>query len=122
MQAKALAVAAIILLTWATALFVTAIYMFDRLTLPSQFWKRDGQRAWRPGSSFHKDFNDHGEVYAHMVWTWKYVFTVAVFLAVLGFVFLVLHRGKPELTGAVVSGLIAAGIYYWRTRPNLGVD
>jgi hypothetical protein len=57
-----------------------------------------------------------------MLWIWRFVFTVAVFLAMAGFLFLILQRTIPLLTVVVVTVIAGVGSYYWKTRPNLGVD
>jgi phosphohistidine phosphatase SixA len=116
-------VVAMVLLTWASAMFIASVYMFDRLAMPRQFWEfGKGDPAWRLGSTFNEDRCKHGKVYAHMLWIWRFVFTVAVFLAMAGFLFLILQRTIPLLTVAVVTVIAGVGSYYWKTRPNLGVD
>ena len=91
--------------------------------MPRQFWLGGVRNAgWRTGSSFDDDRNLHGELYAHMVWIWKFVFSVAVFLAMAGFLLLILQRANPPLTALVLAVIVAVGVYYRIARPNLGVD
>ena len=114
-----LPVVAVVVLTLALALFVAAVYMYDRLALPRQFWTGERRRPNRPRSSFGRDDAAHGAVYAHMVWIWKYVFGVAVLFATLGFLFVVAYRMTAFAVVAVLVGMAAAGAYYWWGRPKM---
>lgn len=114
-----LPVMAVIVLTLALALFVAAVYMYDRLALPRQFWTGERRRSNRRRFSFERDDAAHGAVYAHMVWIWKYVFGVAVLFASLGFLFVVAYRMTVYTVVAVLVGIVAAGAYYWWGRPKM---
>lgn len=115
-------VAAMALLTCATGMFTAAVYMFDRLLMPRHFWEPRQRKAWRPfGSSFHKDANRHGEVYAHMIWVWQWVFNIAVVLAFAGFMSLVFHRAWI-LGVVVIIAAAAVWAFYRIVRPDLGID
>jgi hypothetical protein len=117
--------AGLILLALATLLFVVSIYMYDRLALPRRYWDAadgDGrcpQDRWR---SFRRDRVRHGLLFAYMVWVWRFVFTVAVGMALLGFLALVLHREVWIVGLAFVAATAAVVGYYVRFRPELGVD
>lgn len=125
--------AGLVLLAVATLLFVVSIYMYDRLALPRRYWDdeadggdRDesGQRVcpqdrWR---SFRRDRVRHGLLYAYMVWVWRFVFSVAVGMAMMGFLALVLHRGVWVVALIFVAAIVAVIAYYVRYRPELGID
>ena len=63
-----------------------------------------------------------GLLYAYMVWVWRFVFSVAVGMAMLGFLALVLHRGVWLVALLYLIAIMAAIIYYLLFRPELGVD
>jgi phosphohistidine phosphatase SixA len=115
---------AMVFLTLATLLFVVAIYMYDRLAMPRRYWNEAGDTApphdnWR---SFRRNRVRHGPLYAHMVWIWHWVFSVAVGMAMLGFFTLILHR-NVWLVAVVCFVAIASAIAYYVTfRPQLGPD
>jgi phosphohistidine phosphatase SixA len=111
-------------LTFSLALFVAAVYMYDRLSMPEGFWAY-GERTRLPsprGRRFEEDRRYHGDLYAYMVWTWSWVFTPAVAFGLAGFVALLLDAGNVILFIASLAALAAVGFYYWATRPRLGVD
>ena len=123
---KAAAVAAgLVCLALATLLFVVSIYMYDRLAMPRRYWdtvageKPPRQDLWR---SFRRDRVRHGLVYAYMVWIWRFVFSVAVAMTMLGFFALVLHRGVWPVAGLCLAAIAASIAYYVLFRPELGVD
>jgi phosphohistidine phosphatase SixA len=133
--------AATSLLTVSAALFVASLYAYDRLMMPEEFWT-----AAEPGSGSklvgHKQFridrNSNGILYAEMVWTWKYIFTPALFFATLGYLATLadVQGGLPptlcsRMPGAICDRavfLIAAIVilfvaaFYRTTRARLGVD
>ena len=125
--------AGLVLLALATLLFVVSIYMYDRLALPRRYWDDDadsgdrdesGQRVcpqdrWR---SFRRDRVRHGLLFAYMVWVWRFVFSVAVGMALLGFLALVVHRGVWLVSLLFVAATAVVIAYYVRFRPELGVD
>jgi hypothetical protein len=57
-----------------------------------------------------------------MVYTWTHVFTPGVFLAALGFLFLVIDAASMGLGVLCMIVLMIAVCYYWKVRPQLGVD
>jgi phosphohistidine phosphatase SixA len=112
-------------LALSTLLFVVSIYMYDRLAMPERFWEpvaeeaRPRQNWWR---SFRRDHARCSLLYAYMIWVWRYVFSVAVGMAMVGFLALVLYRGVWPITllYVVCSSVVIA--YYLLFRPELGVD
>jgi hypothetical protein len=119
--------AAAICLTWALALFVAAVYMYDRLGMPEGFWaygdrpklQRMLQRS--RSSKFEKDLRNHGPLYAYMVWTWKRVFTPAVAIALFGFIMILLSTWGIVIWGGLIA-LTVVILYYFIARPLLGTD
>jgi phosphohistidine phosphatase SixA len=123
---KAAAVAAcLFFLALATLLFVVSIYMYDRLAMPRRYWdapaddRPPAQDLWR---SFRRNRVRHGLLYAYMVWVWRSVFSVAVAMAMFGFLALVLYRGVWSIAVLYVLATSAVVTYYLRFRPELGVD
>jgi hypothetical protein len=106
-------VLAVLVLTLALALFVAAVYMYDRLALPRYFWTGGRQRPNGRRTALERDVAAHGTVYAHMVWIWKYVFGMAVLFATLGFVFVVAYRMTAHMVVAILVGIVVVGAYYW---------
>jgi phosphohistidine phosphatase SixA len=129
-QASAVA-AALFFLTLAALLFVVSVYMYDRLSMPQRYWDdrddRDdrGERGEPPQTSwpgFSKDRARHGQLFAYMVWIWRFVFSAGVLAVMLGFFILVLHRGKWPIAALCLAAIIGAIVYYRAFRPELGVD
>jgi phosphohistidine phosphatase SixA len=123
---RAVAMAAsLVCLALATLLFVVSIYMYDRLSMPRRYWESDDvakvprQDLWR---SFRRDRVKHGPVYAYMVWAWRFVFSPAVFMAMLGFFALVMNRGVWPIAGLFLLVTGVSIVYYLFFRPRLGVD
>jgi phosphohistidine phosphatase SixA len=121
----ALVTMALVCLALATLLFVVSIYMYDRLAMPQRYWeaideeKPPRQERWR---SFRRDRLRCGLLYAYMVWVWRFVFSVAVATAMLGFLALVMYRGVWPVAVLYLFALAAAVTYYFLFRPELGVD
>jgi hypothetical protein len=63
-----------------------------------------------------------GRVYWLMVSTSRRVFTPAVFLAVTGFIALLIGTGNPWIWACGLAGLAAAALYAALHRPELGAD
>jgi phosphohistidine phosphatase SixA len=111
-------------LALATLLFVVSIYMYDRLAMPRRYWvggadTRRRQDLWR---RFRRDRVGSGLVYAYMVWVWRFVFSAAVGMAMLGFLALVLHRRVWPVAVLFLLAITASTLYYVVFRPDLGVD
>ena len=110
-------------LTGSLALFVAAVYMYDPLSMPEGFWVDEDRPTFRwRGKTFEKHFRANGPLYALMVWTWKYVFTPAVALGLLGFVMMLVSTGNSVILCGALLVLIGAGIWYLWFRPRLGTD
>lgn len=121
---SATVVVGLVCLGFSTLLFVASIYMYDRLAMPPRYWApTEGtscRQDWWP--SFRRDREVHGLLYAYMIWTWRFVFSVAVVMAMLGFIALVLHRGVWPVTVLHLVAILAAFSYYMAFKPKLGVD
>jgi phosphohistidine phosphatase SixA len=117
-------VIAIVCLTAAAAMFIAAVYMYDRLGMPEGFWaygdRPKGRKAW--SKEFEKNLRYHGPLYAHMLWVWNFVFTPAVVMTLIGFMAILLKTGDKYVIGLGSAVLVAVSIYYWWTRPRLGSD
>jgi phosphohistidine phosphatase SixA len=78
--------------------------------------------ARRAGFVFDHARRNHGVVYAYMVWTWQWLFTSAVFAALLAFELLIIASDTALLiAGGTFALVVAAGIYL-AIRPRLGPD
>ena len=122
---------AVISLTLALSLFVAAVYMYDRLSMPRHFWRYDPAEVNQSQSKKlierlhfkvhlqHNMLND-GARYTYMIGIWQWVFTPAVCAAVVGFS-AVLYGSNDRLvfwTSIVV--IVVVAIYYVVLRPILG--
>jgi len=109
----------------ALGLFAAAIYIYDELSMPSEFWKNTNPPKLSR-SQFAFDFLMNGALYAHMVRTWRFFFTPALLFSLAGF-FALLSANFREAKGLVVSAACAAAIifawimYRW-FRPKLAID
>ncbi len=115
---------AIVSLTGALILFVASVYMYDCLSIPEGFWSDQEQfhgKIWR-GKAFEEDVRKNGILYALMVWAWKWVFTPAVCLALLGFISILVGTGSAWITLLSIAALVVGFCYYQRYRPRLGID
>lgn len=114
---------AVVLMTISLGLFIAAVYCFDSLSMPEGFWAYDDRgKALRFSKNFEETRHYHGELYAHMIWIWSWVFTPAVGCGLAGFVALLINMGNASLA---IAGLTAIAItigYYQLIRPRLGVD
>jgi hypothetical protein len=86
---------AVTCLTAAVGLFVAAVYIYDRLAMPEGFWVYGDRPKGRQIRSrgFREARRQHGPLYAHMVWTWNWVFTAGVALGIVAFFTLLLATG-----------------------------
>lgn len=109
----------------ALGLFAAAIYIYDELSMPAEFWK-SANRPKFSRSQFAFDFLMNGPLYAHMIRTWRFFFTPALLFSLAGF-FALLSANFREAKGLVVSAACAAAItfawimYRW-FRPRLAID
>jgi phosphohistidine phosphatase SixA len=127
-------VAAAISLTAALGFFVAAVYIYDELSMPREFWSSDTRRKPPGRTLFGHDSRLNDNLYAHMVRAWRLFFTPAVALSLIGFFALLLfnlrypHLVMPErvavraLIGGCAASLAIAALMYWRLRPRLATD
>ena len=128
-------------LTLALALFISAVYMYDRMTMPGDFWKyelrsdpisngRKGIVRWLYNLplSLHfrliskADLAKEGVLYTYMIWTWNYVFTPAVVCALTGFCAILYNLSDTWVFYPALTSILLISIYYMVARPRLGVD
>ncbi len=111
-------------LTAALVLFISSVYIFDRLGMPEGFWISEDRVKWNfwRGNIFLQDLRENGILYALMIWTWNWVFTPAVILSLLGFLGLLYDRGGFIILALGVFIIMAIMIYYHLIKPRLGVD
>lgn len=117
-------IVAAILLAVALVLFVGAIFIYDRLSMPEGFWT-DEERSMGGrgrGSSFDEACERNGPMHTYMVSTWRLVFTPAVFLALAGFLVMLLDKNDLRLLVGCSALMLVAGLICWRLRPQLGTD
>jgi hypothetical protein len=133
-------VGAVTALTFALAALVCAVYMYDRMAMPADFWRYKPE--WVLGDR-EQNRNKEGHplakseevlLYDYMTWTWLKVFTPGVVLALMGFVVMLgrlAYIGWCELSWKwdasliLVAPLVAIVIviwFYWKKRPALGTD
>ena len=120
---------ATILFTSAFCLFVLAVYMYDELLMPNEYWgpvEEKHQPATTARSAFAHHYRLNGRLYAYMVRTWNFFFTPAVGLTALGFLALILGKWPREYVLEVVLGcagaLILSVFAHRRWRPQLGIE
>lgn len=112
-----------IFLTAALALFIAAIYIYDRLSMPEGFWGTTRAPKFQNLPKFvQKNKDQYGLVYAHMIHAWLVIFTPAVFLAAAGFLLLVVSVKPDGPSYIYLTIMIVVGIIYWNKKPQLGVD
>jgi len=120
---------ATILFTVAFCLFALAVFMYDELLMPNEYWgpvdsKRQPKRASR--SDFAHNYRLNGRMYAYMVRTWSLFFTPGVVFTAFGFISLILGKWPGENVGWVllvsVLALLACPLAHWLWHPRLGVE
>ncbi len=120
---EALPLLASILLAVALVLFIGAVYIYDRLSMPAGFWNvsRAG-RGWLGVRWGDELFQRDGPVYLHMVRAWSCVFTPAVCLAAAGLLLIAWSEGTWLLAALFVGiGVLTTLWCHW-FQPRLGVD
>jgi phosphohistidine phosphatase SixA len=128
-------VAAAISFTAALGLFVAAVYVYDELSMPPEFWGSDTGEKPSGRRQFGHDARLNDNLYAYMVRAWRFLFTPAVCMSMIGFFALLFfnlrypHLGMPPraAVAALISGctlgLGIAVLLYQRLRPRrLAVD
>jgi predicted membrane-bound mannosyltransferase len=127
---------AILSLTTALALFVAAVYMYDRLSMPREKWNyKDPTNPQVPAESnaakaliekLHFKVHDRERMgieearYTYMIDVWQWVFTPAVIFALVGFCAILYGTRDGLIFWLGLSVIIAVMIYYIIVRPNLG--
>ncbi len=139
--------AATVLFTLALGLFVVAVYMYDELLMPVEYWgPPDESHQPKRNSTFAHDYRLNGPLYAYMVRTWKWIFTPAVVSTSIGFLLLLIDHFLKEkwfsellvesgfewleeqwfwpLTVFILCFLALAVIFgvYLAMRPRLGIE
>ncbi|NUO09971.1 MAG: hypothetical protein HUU08_15075 [Candidatus Brocadia sp.] len=121
------------LLFMSIGLYLASMYAYDRLLMPTRFWadvpplKKHGKRpawlVWRPPSS------SLWVLYQNMMRIWRYLFTPATYIALLGILFLAIAVFRPSqpvsIIGtvlAVLTGLILFWFYYRHFGPKIGSE
>jgi hypothetical protein len=121
---------AVVSLTLALGLFISAVYMYDRLSMPREFWSYQP----RPGSNGKKTFLEKlhfkvhpesamlkdGALYTYMIGVWQWVFTPAVISAFVGFSAILYSIDDRPTFWAGIGVIFAVFIYYIVLRPILG--
>lgn len=116
------------------ALLVAAIFIFDLLLMPNNFWGpiNEDMRPKRSRRQFSLDFLLNGALYAYMVRTWKWFFVGALIFVFAGVLLLVVNgftemrlgrRGATIvlLTGIIIA-VVGAAILHRILRPRLGIE
>ena len=116
------------------ALLVAAIFIFDLLLMPNNFWGPiNADMKPKPSRrQFSLDFRLNGALYAYMVRTWSwffvgamiFVFAGVLLLVVNGFTEMKLDRRAAMiglLTGIVIA-VVGAAILHRILRPRLGIE
>jgi hypothetical protein len=94
----------------------------ERLGHSLRMWTSRRATRRRAGFVFHHALQNHGVVYAYMVWTWQWVFTPALGAGLAGFILLLVATDSSSLLiGGVAAVALAAGLYL-ALRPRLGTD
>ena len=128
-------IVAAISFTAALGLFVAAVYVYDLLSMPPEFWGADTGEKPSGRRQFGHDARLNDNLYACMVRAWRVLFTPAVFMSMIGFFALLFFNLRyPHLSmtpraavavliGGCALGLGIAVLLYWRLRPRrMAVD
>jgi len=115
--------------TAAFCLFVIAVYMYDEMLMPKEFWGPNKQHAKENQSD--KTFEHYrrlnGRLYPYMMRTWFCFFTPGVICAAAGFVLLIVgglgEKPGPLLLLLGVLAIVGAGfLAHKNLRPELGIE
>lgn len=114
---------AVVCLTLSFAIFLAAVYVYDRLSMPENFLEYSPIRSTI--SKYSKGYSAREErfgfVYASMIHAWQWIFTPAVWFAVLGFLCIVARQSMFMAT-MLLGVVILARVYYKMVRPKYSVD
>jgi hypothetical protein len=83
------------LFTLALGLFVVAVYTYDALLMPPDYWGPTTQREEPKGSphgGFAHNYRLNGPLFAYMMRTWVWIFTPAVFCTSIAFLLLLVDH------------------------------
>jgi hypothetical protein len=121
---------AVVSLTLALALFISAVYMYDRLSMPREFWKyqphsgSNGKKTFLEKLHFkvHSEsaMASDGALYTYMIGVWQWVFTPAVISAFVGFSAILYSIDDRPILWTGIGVIFAVFIYYIVLRPILG--
>jgi phosphohistidine phosphatase SixA len=129
---------ATVIFTLSLGLFVVAVYTYDALLMPSEFWGPTTKRVEpkKSHSNFSHDYWLNGPLYAYMMRTWTWIFTPAVFCSAIAFLLLLIDVKVPWAESllenlpwlksqplVVVFCLLAIFIFIlrWKMHPRLGI-
>ena len=110
-------------LSLAAGLFIAAVYLYDRLGMPSGFWLL--KRPWwikADDAEGTERIELDGHPQAHMVRIWTRVFTPAVICSFAGVSLLVLAIGNKWMFAGYLAISVAAAMYFRWLRPTDDVD
>lgn len=126
----------IIAFTFSLALFVAAVFAFDLLLMPNEYWGAINPES-RPKhdqqSQFARDYRLNGALYAYMVRTWTWFFEGGLAFILLGFFALLCKHSFGErllpgyrwsmsiLSGGALLAIIVVFVLYRCLRPRLGI-
>jgi phosphohistidine phosphatase SixA len=125
-----LQLSATVLFTAAFCLFAMAVYMYDELLMPGDYWG-PVEKALQPKEDSRSRFAHHyrlnGRTYAYMLRTWNWFFTPGVVCTALGFVCLILGKFPGEnvlwaVIGCALIIFVMTPLAYWRWHPRLGIE
>ena len=104
------------------AYFVAAAYIYDQLAMPEGFWAYGDRSKRRLAPKLFEQEQQNGPVYAHMVWTSKWVFTPAVLVSAAGFISMLVGTDNLWLIAGGVAVIAIVVAFYWLAKPRLGTD
>ena len=116
------------------ALLVAAIFIFDLLLMPNNFWGpiNADMKPKRSRRQFSLDFRLNGALYAYMVRTWSWFFVGAMIFIFAGVLLLVVNGftemrlGRRGATIVLLTGIIiavlGATLLHRILRPRLGIE
>lgn len=123
--------------TFSFAFFVAAVFAFDLLLMPSEYWgaiNPESKPRHDQRSQFARDYRLNGAFYAYMVRTWTSFFGRGLAFILLGFFALLCKHsfGKwclPDyrwsmsiLGGGALLAIIVVFLMYRCLRPRLGIE
>jgi hypothetical protein len=118
-----LGLAAVVALTISLGLFVLAVFVYDKLSMPAKYLE-DLPCYWPARIDRKREYRDQrfGYVYTAMIHAWRTLFTPAVFFFLVGLVLVALRIDSNCPWGAMVAVLVCALIYRYLVGPRYAVD